>query len=180
MIAVFLDRDGVINEDRDDYVKGVHELKVYPWVPASVRRLNEAGLPVFVVSNQQAIAKGIIGEADLAAMQDEITHRVEAGGGRISGFYYCRHLAAEHCSCRKPAPGMLMEAAREHDIDLSRSFMVGDSERDMIAGRRAGCWTVLVLTGKLTRDDVAELSCQPDHVAEDLSRAVDYILADRT
>lgn len=176
MKAVFLDRDGVINEDRDDYVKNVSELKIFPHVADSIRRLNDAGFAVFVVSNQQGIAKGIILEEDLQAMQAEITRSITDSGGTISAFYYCRHLAALGCSCRKPRAGMLFDAAEEHGIDLKASFMVGDSERDLAAGRTAGCGTVLVLTGKLKKCDVESLQCAPDFVAGDLAGAVQCIL----
>lgn len=176
MKVVFLDRDGVINEDRDDYVKNVSELKVFPWTPSAVRKLNDAGFEVYVVSNQQGVAKGIISESNLQAMQSEIVRQVELAGGRISGFYYCRHFALDKCSCRKPEPGMLMSAAMEHGIDLAGSYMIGDSERDIIAGKAAGCRTVLVLTGKLNIVDAEAFADAPDFVACDLSAAVDCII----
>lgn len=176
MKAVLLDRDGVINEDRDDYVKGVHELRVFPGAPDSIRRLNEAGFRVFVVSNQQGVAKGIISEESLLAMQNEISRQVEAAGGAISGFYYCRHLASQGCSCRKPQPGLLLKAAKEHGFDLAESVMVGDTERDIMAGKSAGCRTVLVLTGKLARDDARNLPCAPDLVADDLPEAARLVV----
>jgi len=177
MKAVFLDRDGVINEDRDDYVKNTGELKVYPFTPEAVRRLNDAGFTVFVVSNQQGVAKGLISEDDLLGIQNEITCRVESAGGRISQFYYCKHMAADKCGCRKPEAGMLFDAAEEHNIELNRSFMIGDSERDIQAGKTAGCRTVLVLTGKITPVGAEQLSCRPDHVADNLSEAVDWVIS---
>ena len=172
--AVFLDRDGVINEDRDDYVKHLGELKIHQYAPHSIRRLNEAGLRVFVISNQQGIAKGVISEQDLREIQDEIVRRVEAAGGKISAFYYCKHLASEGCSCRKPKPGLLLKAAEEHGIDLNDSVMIGDSERDVMAGRAAGCRTVVVLSGALTNRGAD--ACRPDFVAGDLSEAAQYIV----
>jgi len=175
MRAVFLDRDGVINQDRDDYVKNVDELKVYPFVPEAIKCLNDAGWPVFVVSNQQGVAKGLISEDDLGGMQKEISRQVESAGGHITSFYYCKHLASEKCACRKPQPGLILKAAKEHGIDLGGSVMVGDTERDIIAGKSAGCKTVLVLTGKLTREDAVNLSCKPDFVADNLAQAVGYI-----
>lgn len=176
MKAVFLDRDGVINEDRDDYVKNVGELKIYSFAPESIRRLNDADLPVFVVSNQQGVAKGLIAERDLQAIEGEITRQVEASGGRISAFYYCRHFASDDCPCRKPRPGLLLEAAKEHGIDLTGSIMVGDSERDVMAGKAAGCGTVLLLSGHASGRDVDDLAPKPDHVASDLSEATEYIV----
>ncbi len=175
MKAVFLDRDGVINADRDDYVKNIDELAIYPFAPQAIRRLNDAGWAVFVVSNQQGVAKGIIAESDLLAIEREITRRVEAIGGRISGFYYCRHLASDNCSCRKPEPGLILQAAAEHGIDLGESILVGDTERDIIAGKAAGCGTVLVLTGKLNRDSAERLATKPDFVADDLAEAAVYV-----
>jgi len=176
MKAVFLDRDGVINEDRDDYVKNTHELKVFPGVPESIRKLNDAGYAVFVISNQQGVAKGIIAEMDLFAIQNEIARRVESVGGKIAGFYYCTHLSSENCSCRKPKPGMILQAAREHEIDLAESFMIGDSEKDVFAGRNAGCGTILVLSGHVGTKGSMEPGCAPDHVAPDLKEAVDWVL----
>lgn len=176
MRAVFLDRDGVINADRDDYVKSTNELRVYPFAPAAIRLLNDAGWPVFVVSNQQGVAKGIIAEDDLLAIQREIMRQVEEAGGRITGFYYCRHLASEGCSCRKPQPGLILQAAREHSIDLAESVMVGDTERDIAAGQSAGCRTILVLTGKLTRADAGSMIGKPDFVADTLAEAAEFIV----
>ena len=174
--AVFLDRDGVINEDRDDYVKNLAELRVFENAPEAIRRLNDAEFEVFVVSNQQGVAKGDVSREDLLAIQDEIVRRVSSAGGRIAGFYYCTHLAQEGCSCRKPQPGLILRAAREHKIDLAQSVMIGDSEKDVLAGKSAGCGTVLVLSGFLTRDDAANIACRPDFAARDLSEAADYVV----
>ncbi len=174
--AVFLDRDGTINADRDDYVKSIAELEVFPYAGESVRILNEAGLEVYVISNQQCIGKGVMAEEDLLTIEREVERQVEAGGGKISGFYYCKHLASENCACRKPEPGLILQAASEHDIDLVNSFMVGDSERDSLAGKAAGCKTVLVLTGMITRAEAETGASHPDFVAENLREAVGYIV----
>jgi D-glycero-D-manno-heptose 1,7-bisphosphate phosphatase len=130
---------------------------------------------VFVVSNQQGTAKGIISENDLCEMENEIRRRVEEIGGRISAFYYCKHLASEGCGCRKPQPGLILRAAKEHGIDLADSVMVGDTERDIAAGKAAGCKTVLVLTGKLTRQSAEQLAARPDFVADTLADAAALI-----
>lgn len=180
MRAVFLDRDGVINEDRDDYVKTAAELVIFPHSAAAIRRLNDAGWPVLVISNQQGVAKGLISEDDLQAIGREIDRRVSSAGGKIDAFYYCRHLAADECSCRKPQPGLILKAAKDHGIELAESFMVGDNERDIIAGKSAGCRTVLVLTGKLTRRDAENIPCKPDFIADNLAQAAEYIVGCRT
>lgn len=175
MRAVFLDRDGVINSDRDDYVKSIDELRVYPFAPEAVRRVNEAGWPVFVISNQQAIAKGLISEDGLLGIEREIARRVEEAGGKVTAFHYCKHLASDLCKCRKPQPGLILQAAEEHGIDPAASIMVGDAERDIIAGKSAGCRTILVLTGKLTREEAERIPCKPDYVANTLADAAEII-----
>ncbi len=174
--AVFLDRDGVINEDRDDYVKSLRELRVFPYVPEAVRKLNDAGFEVIVISNQQCVAKGLVSPEDLLAIQDEITRQVNEVGGRIAGFYYCTHMASDGCTCRKPEPGLILQAAREHGIELENSFMVGDNGKDIVAGSTAGCRTVAVLTGTLTRESIHASPRAPDFVAEDLTDAVRWII----
>ena len=171
--AVFLDRDGVINEDRDDYVKNIHELVIYPYVPESISALNEVGFDVIVISNQQGIAKGLIKEEDLDKIQMAITRQVESAGGKISAFYYCKHFSSDRCSCRKPQPGMILQAASDFDIDLSQSFMVGDTTKDVGAGKSAGCRTVLLATGN---DSNEPLPDRPDFIADDLRDAVKYIV----
>jgi D-glycero-D-manno-heptose 1,7-bisphosphate phosphatase len=176
MRVVFLDRDGVINEDRDDYVKNLDELKIFSYTPDAIKKLNDAGFEVHVISNQQGIAKKLISEDDLMAMEREIKRRVEAVGGKISSFSYCRHFAADKCSCRKPNPGMILTKAGERGIDLNESYMIGDSEKDVIAGKRAGCKTILVTSGLFTRDDIARFENQPDYIADNLAQAVDHIV----
>ncbi|HEX3017796.1 MAG TPA: D-glycero-beta-D-manno-heptose 1,7-bisphosphate 7-phosphatase [Caproicibacter sp.] len=178
MKTIFLDRDGVINEDRDDYVKGVKELKIFPFVPQSIKRLNDAGLQVFVVSNQQGIAKGLFSRNDLNEMKNEIDRQVEQAGGKIEKYYFCMHLASDGCSCRKPKPGLLIKAANEYNFDTKESIMIGDSERDIIAGKNAGCKTILVLTGKLNQEEAENMESKPNYVARNLADAVDYILRD--
>ena len=175
--AVFLDRDGVINADRDDYVKNTDELRVFPYAPEAIRRLADRGWTVFVISNQQGVAKGIISEDDLGAIEREIVKQVEQAGGRIAGFYYCRHLASDNCSCRKPEPGLILRAAKKHGVDLGASVVVGDAERDIIAGKSAGCKTVLVLTGKLSRRQADHIACRPDFVADTLAEAAELIVS---
>jgi len=174
--AAFLDRDGVINEDRDDYVKNLSELRVFPYAPDAIRRLTDAGFEVIVVSNQQGVAKGLVSPENLLAIQNEIARLVTQAGGRISGFYYCTHLAGEDCSCRKPKPGLIRRAAEEHGIDLQSSFMIGDSEKDIAAGAEAGCRTVLVLTS-LDAQQAASMRSRPVMIARDLAEAADRVIS---
>lgn len=174
--VVFLDRDGVINQDRDDYVKNTEELVVFPFSPESIARLNQAGFAVVVVSNQQCVAKGLMTREDLSLIQQEISRQVESAGGSILSFYYCTHFKHENCNCRKPKHGMLEKAVKDHNLDPRAGFMVGDNEKDVIAGKAMGCRTVLVMTGMATRETAENMADPPDYVASDLKEAVDWIL----
>jgi len=159
--VVFLDRDGVINEDRDDYVKSVDELVVFPYAPDSIARLNNAGYTVVVVSNQQCVAKGMMTYEQLENVQREIDRKVKESGGIITSFRYCTHLKSEQCSCRKPKAGMLSQAVEEHKLNPEKGFIVGDNEKDIIAGKSVGCKSVLVLSGMATRDSVSSMKDHP-------------------
>ncbi|MDX1933044.1 MAG: HAD-IIIA family hydrolase [Capsulimonadales bacterium] len=180
--AVFLDRDGVLNVYLpEDYVKTSDELILLPGIGAAIARLNRAGLPVFIISNQQGVGKGLMTEDDLTAIDRALCVEIGRTGGSIERSYYCTALASENSEERKPRPGMLLRAAREHDLDLSASVFVGDTETDALAARAAGVGHfVLVLTGKHRTADIAANPARfphpPDHVAADLASAVDWIL----
>ena len=176
MTAVFVDRDGVINENRDDYVKSLEEFKLLPGAVRAAARLSAAGLRLVIVSNQQGIARGMISPEALRLIDERLLTELAGAGAQVAGVYYCPHAAEENCDCRKPKPGLLLKAAAELGIDLAGSVFVGDSPIDIQAGVAAGCRTVLVLTGKTTPDQVSGLSLMPDYVAQDLSQAVDWIL----
>jgi D-glycero-D-manno-heptose 1,7-bisphosphate phosphatase len=169
--AVFLDRDGTINagaRSEDDYITAPDELRLLPGSAAAIARLNEAGIPVAVVTNQRGIARGRMSEADLAAVHARLDELLAAQGARIDRYYHCPHDRGE-CDCRKPAPGMLLQAARDLGVDPADAAMVGDRDGDVEAGRAAGALTIGV--GPLARD------VGPDHWAGDLSAAVDLLLA---
>jgi histidinol-phosphate phosphatase family protein len=182
--AVFLDRDGTINEEVD-FVRTPDELRLIPGAAASIRRLNEAGLPACVISNQSGVARGFYTEADLAGIHEKLERDLAAGGGRLDRIYYCPHHPTKGlppydtlCECRKPAPGMLLRGSHELDIDLARSFVVGDRDVDIQVARAVGAKAVLVLTGygRATREEIAGTDIVPDFVAADLAEAVTHIL----
>jgi len=141
--AVFLDRDGVINRKPpgDGYVTRWEDMLFLPGVAKSITLLNQAGFRVIVVSNQRCVAKGLVTTQGLDSMHQQMCDWLAAAGATIDGVYYCPHEKQPPCSCRKPAPGMLVTAAREHQVDLNTSWMIGDSEIDVEAGRNAGCKT---------------------------------------
>jgi histidinol-phosphate phosphatase family protein len=174
--TVFLDRDGVINRNRDDYVKCVSEFEFLPGAKDALRKLNKAGFRVVVISNQQGVGKGLISHEDLDEINRQFVEGVAESGGRIDGIYYCPHLSIENCDCRKPATGLLERASCELDFPLREAILVGDAASDIEAGKRSGCWTIAVLTGRLSEAEIRDLPVQPDEVAPDLAAAVDRIL----
>ena len=186
--AVFLDRDGTINEQMG-YVNHLSRFQLLPGVARAIRSLNEAGLPVVVVTNQSGLARGYFPESLLEAVHAEMYRLLAQEGARLDGLYVCPHHpeAREErfrldCDCRKPRTGLLERAAAELGLDLGRSYMVGDRWSDLRCGAAVGATTVLVLTG-YGRGDAAYVgpgqTVQPDHVAEDLEAAARWIL-DRT
>src|SRR5262249_19711489 len=149
--AVFLDRDGVINYNREDYVKTPEEFVFLPGSAAGAARLTRAGRELFIISNQAGVGKGIITQAALSAITRKMLDGLAEAGARVNGVYYSPHPPDAGCDCRKPAPGLLRRAAQEHGLDLSRTIFVGDDRRDLAAGAAAGARTVLVLSGKTSR-----------------------------
>ena len=176
--AVFLDRDGVLNRDSDDFIRTVDEVEMLPGVPEAVRRLNDAGFLTVVITNQSGIARGFFTEEALSQIHRNLIPQVESAGGKISAVYYCPHIPQDGCNCRKPLPGMLEQAAREHNIDLAASYLVGDRPEDMACGNSVGARTILVLTGKSLSFDPARFTCRPHHVAMGLPEAAAWILSD--
>lgn len=167
--AVFLDRDGVLNpmvERRGRWRAPVdlRSFQLYPWAGDSVASLRAAGLVTLVITNQPELATGELSTAILEAMHERL--RREVG---VDAVYVCPHGDAERCGCRKPSPGLLLQAAHEWGVDVARSFMVGDRYRDVDAGRAAGCVTILVAGPE-------EGPARPDHRTADLREAVATIL----
>jgi D-glycero-D-manno-heptose 1,7-bisphosphate phosphatase len=172
--AVFLDRDGVLNvrAPEHDYVRRVSDFRIVPGVADAVARLTAAGLLVMVVTNQRGIARKLVEIAEVERMHQKLQETVEQAKGKIERFYICPHDHGDGCDCRKPSPGMLLRAQRDYCLDLRNSWMVGDTESDVEAGRRAGCRTILI--SPTSGENV--LGVQPDYRAASLSDAVDHIL----
>lgn len=177
--AVFLDRDGTLNEEVD-FLCDPDKLVLIPGAAAAVARLNAKGIPVVVVTNQSGIGRGRFGWQDFAAVMSRMGTLLALENAWIDAVYASPHhehgqgeyAVADHPE-RKPNPGMLLRAAEEHDLDLSRSWMIGDKDIDLDAGRRAGCKVALVRTGYGSKVDGAAA----DLVAEDLPEALERILA---
>jgi D-glycero-D-manno-heptose 1,7-bisphosphate phosphatase len=150
--AVFLDRDGTINQERE-YLHRMEDFSFIPGAPRAIRLLNRAGFLVVVVTNQSGVARGYYGEEDVEALHGFISRALAGLGGRVDSWLYCPHhpegrgAYAVSCSCRKPLPGMLLDAAERLGIDLASSFMIGDKLTDVEAGLAAGCRPILVRSG---------------------------------
>ncbi len=184
--AVFLDRDGTLIVDVD-FLNSVERLEPIPGAAEAVRILNRLGLKVIVVSNQSGIARGYFDEERVEEIHRAMRSRFAAEGAQIDAIYYCPHHPdfgdphyRRNCNCRKPEPGLFLQAAAEHNIDLEKSYMIGDKYSDVEAGKRLNMVSILVLTGNGKRHyelykDKPNIP-QPDFVAADLLEAVPYIL----
>jgi D-glycero-D-manno-heptose 1,7-bisphosphate phosphatase len=183
-LAVFLDRDGVLTVERS-YITRPGELELLPGAARAVGALNNAGVRAVVVSNQSAVARGLMTEEELAAVHGHLEELLEEEGVFLDAAYYCPNLFgarvarfARDDSCRKPRTGMLEQAARDLGIDLAASYMIGDQMTDIELARGAGLTAVLVLTGKghETQAVLSERGLEIDHVAVEIGAAVSWIL----
>ncbi len=175
--AVFLDRDGTVNKEVG-YLDSPERLRLIHGVAKAIRLLNQAGVPAILVTNQSAISRGYFTEDCLVEIHHALALKLAVHGAHLDAIYYCPHRPDEGCACRKPNSAMLKIAAKDHDIDLSRSFVVGDKMSDLEAGHQVECRTVLVLTGygTETQEQIRNFGFQPDFTARDLLAAVRWIL----
>ena len=167
--AVFFDRDGTLMEEVH-YCGDPAQVRVYAGVSDGLKRLKDAGFRTFIVSNQSGIGRGLISEAQYLAVQAELLSQI--GEAWIDASYFCPDAPGMPSTRRKPEPGMLLEAAAEFDIDLARSYVIGDKAVDVECGRRACVKTILVLTGYGGEQD-----CAPDYRARDVVEAIGMVLA---
>lgn len=180
--ALFLDRDGTLNED-PGYLGDPAKLKLLPGVGESLAKLkNEMGFLLFIISNQSGIARGLISIDDVEAVNLELNNKLLNFDTSIDGFYYCPHHPDydEKCSCRKPSPEMILNAAKKHQVDLEDSYMIGDNVTDIEAGKNAGLNTILVKTGygKESFSLLQKDNKMPTFVAENFIEACNFIMSD--
>ena len=176
--AVFLDRDGTVSEEVG-YLNHLSRFRLLPGTAVAIRRLNEAALPVIVVTNQSGVARGYFPEQLVRDVHERMKAELLEAGARLDGVYYCPHVSSDKCECRKPKTGMLEQAARELGLDLEKSFVVGDRQSDVELAHCAGARSVLVRTGfgegELTWH-AKNWTHQPEFVAADLPEAVEWVL----
>lgn len=183
MRAIFLDRDGVICENRPDHVKNWAEFQFLPGVKNSLASLSSLGLPIIVVTNQAVVGRGLVTAQEVEDIHNRMVAEIVASGGRIDRIIYCPHRPEDECDCRKPKPGMLLQAATEMDIDLVESYLIGDAATDIQAGYQVGCRTFLVLTGRGAEQLVSALNMAGGHfltVVRNLAEAVENIIKTET
>ena len=177
MKLVILDRDGVINQDSDQFIKNTTEWKAIPGSLEAIAKLNQAGYRVVVASNQSGIGRGLLDMGALNAINDRMYRVLAQVGGRIDALFYCPHAAEANCDCRKPKPGMFIDIAQRFNVDLAGVPSVGDSLRDLQAAVTAGAQPMLVLTGKGAKTEAAGGLPDGTPVFADLAEAVRNIVA---
>jgi D-glycero-D-manno-heptose 1,7-bisphosphate phosphatase len=178
---LILDRDGVINEDSDDYIKNADEWLPLPDSIEAIASLSRAGFTIYVATNQSGLGRGLFGQSELDAMHTKLKDLVAKQGGSLEGIFYCPHRPDENCNCRKPKPGLLQQIAADARCSLQNVPLIGDSLRDLEAGLAMGCLPILVKTGKgsktlssLKSDNSPLL--QQLSIFESLAEAADYLI----
>jgi len=180
--AIFLDRDGVVNVEKN-FVLSPEEMELINEAPEAIRKINDSVFLAVVITNQSAVARNLISLDELDRIHQKMMDDLKAQGAYLDGIYYCPHhpgydkskgnsLFIQDCYCRKPKPGMLEQAAEELNLDLKNSVLIGDAERDILAGKEAGCTTIGVRTGR----NIETFSVKPDYTFDNILRAVEFVL----
>ena len=142
--AVFFDRDGVINKERKDYVKTIDELEIFENIPSCIKQLKKNNYLVIVITNQSAINRGLTDIQKIDEIHTKIQRYLKKFNTQIDAFYFCPHRPDENCLCRKPNPGLIIQASTNFDIDLQSSWMIGNNDSDVLAGKNAGCKSIKI------------------------------------
>jgi histidinol-phosphate phosphatase family protein len=154
--AIFLDRDGVINKKRDDYVKSINELEIFPDIGEGILNLKKMGFLIIVITNQSIINRKIIAVEELEKIHLSIQNNLKENSCNIDRFYFCPHTPNENCNCRKPKSGLLLQAITDFSINSSKSWMIGDCLTDIQAGEKVGCKTIL-LKDNMSFSDIVDI-----------------------
>lgn len=176
--AVFIDRDGTINMDVH-YLNDPDKFKMYPGVGEGVRKLKDNGFKIIVITNQSGIARGYFTEKQLSDIHEKMKKEFQEFNVILDGIYFCPHHPDDKCNCRKPNTGLFEKAIKDHNIDVSRSYMVGDKTLDIGAGQKAGVLTILLPEPHIRKEYLAGKNGWeyiPDYIAEDFKDAVEWIL----
>jgi len=180
--GLFLDRDGVIIENRANYVRKWTDVSIYPHALRALARLKKSCYKIIVVTNQSAVGRGLVSLAEVNDINQRLVTMVEQAGGRIDAIYVCPHAPEAACACRKPAPGLLLQASADHNIDLPDSLLVGDAVSDLIAGHAAGVGRLIFVRsgrGKTQEGLLRHSGLHSFESYDHLEEAVESMLADR-
>ena len=169
--AVFIDRDGTIAENVG-YCRSPEDFKLFPTMVKAIKLLKQHAFKVIVITNQSGIARGYLTEETLAQIHQKMKEELAKESAHVDAIYYCPHHPDDNCECRKPKPKLVLQAAKDHDLDLKRSFVVGDQHKDIELGKAVGCRTILIKTTPSTDDDIVK----PDAVVTDLSKVAQAII----
>ena len=178
--VIFLDRDGVINKDTSLYIKSCEEFEFIPKSCEAIGLLTQRGFSIIIITNQSVIGRGFTTKEELEKIFTKMRKGIEEKKGKLLDIFYCPHTPEDNCECRKPKTKMIFEAARKYNIDISNSYMIGDSTTDILCGKNAGCKkTVLVKTGngKSAETELKKMDKLPDIIADNLYHAAKIILA---
>ena len=155
--AIFLDRDGVINQERKDYVKNIQEFNILNGVADAIRIIKKHGFLSIIITNQSAVNRGLLSENVLSQIHNNLQKYLNENNTSFDAVYFCPHTPEENCDCRKPKPGLILKAAKEFDIDLSKSYMIGNSHTDIEAANLSGCKGILLQQNKSLLEVVEQL-----------------------
>lgn len=175
---MFLDRDGTIAEEVG-YANHITRFDIFPYAAAAIRRLNETRIPVIVVTNQSGVARGFFPESLVTEIHEKMKAQLAVAGAHVDAIYYCPHIREYNCRCRKPLPGMLEQAAKEHNLELAGSTLVSDRYDDISMAQSVGGRGILVLSGYGRGEhewNRSQWPRMPEHVVEDLAAAVGIVL----
>lgn len=175
--VVFLDRDGTISKDSINHIKSWDEFHFLPNAKQGLKLLNEQNFHIIIITNQSVIAREMVTPAELDSIHRNMIKEIEAAGGKIETIYYCPHYPDNGCSCRKPKPGLLLQAIKDHAIDPKQSYMVGDRIMDIEVGKSVGCKTILI-KNELGIIELQQSMVKPDYIARDLVDGAKWIIQD--
>jgi len=177
--TIFLDRDGVINMDSPNYIKNESEFEFIPKSPEAIALLNENGFSVIVITNQSLIGRKMADQKDLDAIFKKMEKGVEKLGGRIKDIFFCPHTPKDNCLCRKPNPGLILEAKKKYNLDLDHSLMIGDSAKDIECARNAGCSKALLVktgNGPKAETELSGKGILPDFTGRNLYETALWVI----
>jgi len=175
--AVFLDRDGTLNEDSVDYIKSIAEFRLFEFTPSALRLFQRLGFLIIIISNQSAIGRGLTTQRAVDKINGVLKNRLQENNISITDIYYCPHKPDDKCDCRKPGTGNIVRAIAEHNIDAAGSYFIGDSQKDIQAGAAVGCKSILVKTGVNPPpfSAIQNWDPRPDFVADNILEAAQLV-----